>query len=116
MLADEIRLLQKTKPDNKKHYDKIEKLKILQDKVFNMEEDALLKLYDMYKVNLRTNCQTSMFVEHPGIAYLMKDIKPLTEEIKMKMIEYFKNDGILACDDYNDRPPYIHGFKLQFIN
>lgn len=111
---EEIQLLQQEKPRTK-----LENLKRIEAERFKkeclaMNEEAILKLYEMYKEALRNQCESDfLFVCHPSLGYLMMDSISLPEEIKQKIKDYFEKDGFHATEGFCG--PYADGFYLKYL-
>lgn len=111
---EEIQLLQKEKPLIQQEKAKRIEAEQFKQSVLQMDEEAILKLYELYKNNLRRNCQEgSLFADHPGLGYLMIDSVPIPYEVKQKIKLYFKNDGFKAKQGFRGR--YLEGFYLSYL-
>jgi hypothetical protein len=116
--VEEIRKLQLEKPKITIEVNKRIEENQFRDDCIALNKDALLKLYEKYKDNLRNSCQEdSLFASDPSLGYYMWESVPISNKIIKIMKDYFEKDGFIAVRDapaeHGCMGPYTTGFYLK---
>jgi hypothetical protein len=110
--VEEIKKLQLEKPKIIYEQNKRIEENQFRDDCIALNKDALLKLYDKYKDNLRTSCQDDhLFASDPSLGYYMWESVPISEDIIKIIKNYFEQDGFIA--KRGNTGPYITGYDLK---
>lgn len=110
--VEEIRKLQLENPKIIAEENKRIEENQFRDDCISLNKDALLKLYEKYKDNLRNNCQEdNLFASDPGLGYYMWESVLISEDIIKIIKNYFEQDGFIAEHGYMG--PYTTGVYLK---